>query len=710
MDNENKNLTDTADIYGNSEAAGILLPVPALAKNTRPPAFISTIELILTGTDEETVRFVIKRDLSLKLKSFTLRYRFSSLPIYAPDDSHIFRQFVYDGDDINTESAIELNAAVSSAMTSSGCSAYISEVTLESGQLLSWDAAEYKYVKRPRQVTHIINESAKDAEYTAGATDTPAVPTEATASEPGVPANPNRRKRITAILCAMLLIFAAEAVGGVFLSRYLGVKNSTDMLMKDKRYNEAYKIALDSGYESLLQRVCEKASTYFYSQGDLESAFVYAYGAPDRFTDTVIEYAAGSVVSMLTGEINENAFRVAKMSENDRVFDVIIHSMLDILRERGDFANAIRVASEIRDSEDREATEETLFVNAIEYYSDNHKYNGAVALINEIEKITTFDKPKDECIKKAFELLSQRKDTAGIIFLSHTFPDSGFEMDGIMSVEPDDPGVRSVQSVVYPMLTAEQKRSYHSKSVAVFNSDVLEIKNGRLTVGNSTYKDAVSVDTDINYTLILHSSGSVSLVPNTSSVYAYTIPAYTDVIAIAQGESHSVLLHSDGTVTVHGSNAYGQANVSGWSDIIAIAAGQRFTLGLKADGTAVAVGSNSAGQCDVSAYRNIVSVAACSQTSVLLFSDGTVKLEGYRSLGLSDIESISDVTRIRADGVTVVAEIDSKKYVSCSGNDGGNCGNPYNWQNIKAFDAGLMCIVGVDSDGNIYVDGDGIGG
>ena len=209
---------------------------------------------------------------------------------------------------------------------------------------------------------------------------------------------------------------------------------------------------------------------------------------------------------------------------------------------------------------------------------------------------------------------------------------------------------------------------------------------------------------------MLHENGSVSLTANTNTAAVYSIPSFNDVVGIAQGEAHSVLLHADGSVTVHGSNDHGQANVSAWTDIAAVAAGQCFTLGLRLDGTVVAAGSDSAGQCNVSAYRNVVDIAACSQTSVLLFSDGTVKLEGYRSLGLSDVESLSDVTRIRAGGASIVAEHSEGEYITFTGSFGGNGGSSYNWRRIKAFDVGMMCIAGVDEDGILYLDGDGIGG
>ncbi|MCD8158000.1 MAG: hypothetical protein LUD77_03625 [Clostridiales bacterium] len=55
---------------------------------------------------------------------------------------------------------------------------------------------------------------------------------------------------------------------------------------------------------------------------------------------------------------------------------------------------------------------------------------------------------------------------------------------------------------------------------------------------------------------------------------------------------HIAVLKSDGTVSATGYSEYGQCDVEGWSDIAAVASGNSHTVGLKSDGTVVAVGSD----------------------------------------------------------------------------------------------------------------------
>ena len=694
----------------NSETT-ILFPVPSLPPNIQAPAVIQSIALIRKSGEEDVLRLVIKRDLSVPIESFTFRFRFSALPIYVPDSQHSFSEYKYTEDDVNSSELITFNGIVPEGLDISGSGAYICAVSLISGQSLEYEASEYKFVRRPRKQeptdTSGINtakQESQPAPKKRTASDRDAAPHEDASKSAEI--QKKKRTRLTVILCALMMVLILEAIGGVFLYRYLGVRRSTDALMKEARYNEAYKIAENSGYDSLLQRVCEKASTHYFETGDLESAYIYAYGAPEQFTGMIIEYAAQSVVSVITGEINENAFRVAKMSENDQVFDVIIHSMIDVLGSGGDYPNALRVASELRNDDDRKATENKVFSDAIDYYSKTHRYGEAVAFIEELKNITTFERSKEESLDDAVARFAALGDNAAIIYFAHYYPDIDTSALSGMKVVPDDGGVRAELSVVYPMLDAEQKRIYHSKKIAVYNEEPLIIQDGKLTVGTRKLTDVISVDTNETSTLVLYNDGRAELLPNTNRKTSFTMPEVSNVIDIALGEKHAVLLHADGTVSVYGDNSYGQANVSEWTDIVAIAAGQRFTLGLKLGGTVVAVGENNAMQCSVAGCNNAVDIAAGDQTSVVQFSDGTVKLFGYRSLGLADAENISGVTRIRAGGSAVLFELENGEYKLFSGIVSGSCGNPYNWRNMEVFDVGMLSIVGIDTAGIVFSDGD----
>ncbi len=672
------------------------MSVPALAPNTTPPASIYAISIVSATGKSDVMRIIVKRDLTMPIKSFTFRYRFSTLPIYAPDNAHPFSSFTYSEADINQSKEITVSGNVPDGIRYNGCSAYISEIVLESGQALTFDAGEYKYVRRPIKKQTTVTDPA----LTSAPSDIPV--SNPVADYERQKKKHMRRAIILAILAFMLIM---EAIGGIFLYKYLGVRNSLDYLMREYRFNEAYKMALDSEYTRLLQRVCEKASLHYFNEGDLESSYVYAYGAPTKFTDMIIDYAAASVIDADSGKINEDAFRVAKMSEHDDKFDSIIHTAISMLESAGDFQNALRVVSEIRSEEDRITSEDAIFNDAFTYFSSNHRYNEAAMFIEEIESIVAVKRTKAEVINTALKCFLDLGDNAGIIYLAHLYPTYATADSANADVSRGDTGVRTELAIVYPMLSASQKRSYNAKTLATWNSGIVRIKKG--AVSGTDITNAVSVDTNENETLILCDDGSVKLIPHRGRA-AYTIPEYTDVVAIALGEKHAVLLHENGTVTVHGDNTHGQANTADWTDIASVAAGQSFTVGLKTDGTVVAVGSNSCGQCDTSAFRNVVDIAACNQSTVMLFSDGSVKIAGYRSLGLAGAENLTSVKRIEAGGVSIAAERKDGTFVVYTGQSGGNPGDPYNWRAIDDFDVGLMCIAAIDKSEVVFTDGDGI--
>ena len=699
----------------NKQESITLFAVPRLPKEQRPAAVVQSIALVRTPGEPDVMRIVIARDLSVPIESFTFRYRFSNLPIYTPDPAHTFNTYVYTEDDLNTSPTLTFNGTVAARHLRDGCSAYISEIKLTSGQILTYDPAEFKFILRPKTqqpaqppAAPVPPPAAQPAAPVPAKAPAPApAPQAASAEAPAAkPDGKGKRIRRTVILTLFIFTLLTEAIAGVYLYRYLGVKNSAEALMREARYNEAYKICADAEYAGLLQRVCEKASVHYFSIGDLESAYVYAYGAPEPFTDMIIDYAAQSVVSAITGEINENAFRVAKMAVEDAKFDAIIGSMSGVLRERGDYANALRVVSEIRSADARASATAEVFREALVHYISAHRYDALIAFIDEMAKDTTFDRSEADIVGAAIDCCVDLGDNAGILCLAEHYPDNTVISADKTVIAPDDPGIRAKFSDLYPLLTPEQKRAYHAKPIAVRDTGVTVVEAGR--INGTEIRDAVSIEQSAGAMLVLHKNGSVTLIPDEGTKAPYEIPAYGDVVQIAMSDEHAVLLHAGGTVTAFGRNTEGQCNVTEWTDIAAIAAGQRFTVGLKTDGTVVAVGSDSCGQLNVSDCRNVVDVAACNQTTVMLFADGTIGIRGYRSMGLADAETITGIVRIDAAGAAILTENTDGRFVIFSGHAGGDSGDPYNWRGITAFDVGPVCIAGVDKNGVLFTDGDGL--
>jgi hypothetical protein len=116
---------------------------------------------------------------------------------------------------------------------------------------------------------------------------------------------------------------------------------------------------------------------------------------------------------------------------------------------------------------------------------------------------------------------------------------------------------------------------------------------------------------------------------------------WSNLVAVAGGETHLLGLKTDGTVVAWGDIYFqvGQTNVPpGLSNVIAIAAGGYESVALKNDGTVVAWGSYPA-----PALSNVVAIAATSQYSVALHANGTIRSWGYAppDPGLSSVVAIA---------------------------------------------------------------------
>lgn len=668
--------------------SGLGFEVPRL-KNRRSPANVSRVTLYKSNETQAMMKIEISRDLSAALDSFTFKYRFSALPFNEPDSRHNWHSFVYTDADMNSKTSLTFNGNVPSKMKLEGCTAYVSEVRFTDGRVLTYSLSDFTDEDELEELEKLVRKSAK--------VENPPPEAVKPAKKRGI-----STKKLTVILTALFFSIIVEAIAGVYIFNYVDAKKAAETLMSESRWNEAYKLVLDKGYKGLLQRVCEEASLYYIEEKDLEQSYVYAAAAPNRFTDNIIDCAAAAVVDSATGEVDENAYRVAKMASDDGKFSEIVHSMISILEAKEDHINALRVASELRGENDRARSETTIFTDAVKFYLSEHRFEGLVSFISELDSVHSFDVTDKEIADAILGYAKSSGDSSGLIYFSTQYPNLIDLSNVDVTVKPDDAGVKSALGVIWDLLTEAQKRTYLSRSVALDKESFI-ITGGKLE--NTDITNAVSVASGEFYTVALLSDGSVKLV---SDRYALNgeLPDTKDIIGISAGERHIVMLHSNGKVSAVGDNSHGQCEVEDWSNVIEVAAGQNFTLGLCSDGTVLACGSNSAGQCEVSYYNNVASIAAGSQTGVLLFDDGTVMLTGYRSYGLSEVENESNIVSIRAGGNTVVVKNKSGKFALYDGSSFGECGSVANWQSIQDYAVGNMCVCAIDTSGRVYTSGD----
>ncbi len=683
-----------------TKQTGITFPVPKLYKG-QSPVNVDSVILYKSDDTKAMMRIDISRDLSIRVESFTFKYRFSSLPFSEPDSRHSWHSFVYTDPDMNEKPILTFRGNVPSKMKLEGCTAYVSEVRLADGTILTYPLSNF--VDRLPEDDFADLEQLVKSQPVADVSNTASIRRQ---PEPVIVKKPKRVStgKLTVFLTLLFFSIIIETIAGVYIYNYTDAKRAANLLMSENRYNEAYKLVLDKGYKGLLQKVCERASDYYIGEKDLEESYVYASAAPNKFTDKIIDQAAGDVVDKATGEINENAYRVAKMASDDGKFSEIVHSMISLLENKEDFPNALRVASELRGENDRTRSETTIFTNAVRFYLSEHKFEGFISFINELENVRSFSVTDSEVADAIKSYAKQSGDSSGLIYFSTRYPDLIDLSSTEITIKPDDSGIHSALPVIWDLLTTEQKRIYLSRSVAL-SKELFVINDGK--IDGTQITDAVSVATGEFHSIVLHKNGSVSLLTDRYDL-GEKLPGYTDVIGIAAGKKHSVILRENGTVEAFGDNSKGQCEVAGWNDIVMIAAGDDFTLGLRKDGTLVACGSDSAGQCQVSEYHNVASIAAGGQTSVILFTDGTVRLAGYRSYGLAKAENASDVISVRAGGTTVVVKKKSGRFELYDGSAYGDPGNVENFQNIFDFAVGITSVAALGDDGRLYTTGSSV--
>jgi len=219
------------------------------------------------------------------------------------------------------------------------------------------------------------------------------------------------------------------------------------------------------------------------------------------------------------------------------------------------------------------------------------------------------------------------------------------------------------------------------------------------------------------------------------------VGAWSNLRAVAAGDSHTVGLRSNGTVVATGYNYFGQCNVSNWtgivvvaaaynqtfgvrgdgtalaigqtngglnvtswSNIVTIAAGGEFTLGLRSDGTVVATGTNNYGQCNVAAWSNIVAIAAGVRHAVGLRSDGTVVAVGSDFYGETNVSAFSNIIAIAAGSAHTLGLRMDGTVIAVGANYNLQC-NVGAWSNIVGIAGGFGQSVGLKSDGTVVAAG-----
>lgn len=760
--------------------------VPSLNEAAPMPAAAVGIAVIRRENMPLTLRFIIRRDRNIRISSFTLVYRFSGLSIKSRDTDHPFFRYVYDKPDINDKDYILLKGSVSEDKLSDGMTAVISSVTLENGEVLTYQSRDYD-----DPANRIVGADTRTAErplaefFAARAVASTGLPSQNLPAFPAVQqtserhsvsettavVTPRRKKKLrrktidtlTPILISLLVVVGivliivlqkpptqsqsdlfsqmldekryseayylvkelddSESLQGICeiaASYYLSVRNYesaylyasaapepfdhdvidkfADYLISQNRQDELYDFLKDQEkYAETLQKVCESAVERFTAKADYRQALLYARYAPESLEKKVFEAAAGDLVR--NGEIFEPAFNLLEQLDDGDARDAYIKDAAVSLAEEGYYTNALIAAEKIQSQTVQTETVLEICISGMKFCTADNRLSDAAALFHECSGMLDAVN-QAACIDRLADYCFSNGDLAGNIFYRNF---GGADTSSVV-ISAEEESIRQRAEDVYFLLTAEQKRAYHANPFSIYK-EVFLIEDG--VMQGKGIENVVSVSTFEYQTVVLRKNGTVAAIANDGHNKITSLPKDNDIVQIAAGLDHVALLHNDGTVTVAGSNAYGQGNVSNWQKIVRIAAGADFTVGLQSDGTLVACGSNLSGQCDIGKYENVIDIAACDQSAVLLFADGSVKVVGDISMGLRAADSFTDIRRIRAAAACIIAEKEDGTYVMAHGSANADNGFVGTWKNMKHFAAGSICVGAVDASGNMKIEGEG---
>ena len=666
MDSENSTLTMT--------------PVPESEK--KPTAYVSSVSFAAED-GENCVRFIVERDLGKELESFGVSYRFAGIGRDGNVAESRFFSLNYDREGLNTKEIISIRMKVPDGYDAVGCTAYVSRITYADGR-----EEEFGYDEQT-------------AAYCTGK---------------GYGKASGRKKlskgaKTAIIVASSVILAAALAVGGVFLSKYIGIMNVVNGLIDEGRYGEAYRIAEECGGITLGRTAGGNIITRCLSERDYKTAYIYStlIGREDTVFKRVEYELANSGESALGGD----ALSVLKKLENDEEYDNTLKLFITKMCADGYYPAAMTAADEMRSQAEKNLLKRNLLIDGVCFYSTESGLDGMKKYDKALAYLEYYSQSEDGAeLSVAREIVNrciENGDCAGAVVLSSYFTDNcaGFDINpASVTIEPHNKSISHSLDCAYGMLTDAQKRSYHADILSV-SEEAFIVRDGALS--GTDEKGVVSVATYENRTAVLKNNGTVTHLTNNKHNTTSSVPPGINAVQIDVGLSHTVILKADGTVLSVGDNSYGQCNTGEWKNVVEIAAGRNFTLGLLSDGTLVACGSNKCGQCSVSGFANVASIETCDQTAVILFEDGTVALCGESSMGLKNANRFTNVEQIAAGGSTVIARFSDGTFGIADGTVVGRCGSVDDWKSddITAFTVGSQCIAYSDGNGKMKIMGDG---
>lgn len=694
------------------------------------------------------LRFLIRRDLSVRLKSITVVCRFSDKSIRLKDEANHYQSYRYSGKDINTLECIVWTVNGPDSIPN-GCTAVVAKILMEDGEEQSFfpksftdpvvsvvDVTDDSTLSDPLRDYLICRksmrksakqrtvESTKASEFALNPLLSPAqkAGVATVIEEPDVQTmekavrkykkNKLFRHRVVQTVSGILMI-AVLTCGVVFLgNQYKPQPKVIDTvftgLLEQGRYGDAYKTALDNNDTEGLQNVCRTASAEFLFAKDYENAYLYACAAPNPFEGEVID----AFVSLLIAQNRqEEAYNFLKdFPQYTSAMQTVCQSVTERCLASGDYAGAYFYAEKAPQSLATYVLEKM----AEEIIQDNRVNEAIFDALKQLDDSQLFDRMVSVAAEKLLAEKSYREAAATACQIR----DENRCMTEIKDIcntgmnyfmgKNDVKMAAELYEFCAPMMddvsctvTVQSMIDYskiHDNPAGVIYFTFLK---GGDTSGLEIASEEESIRASRALTWFLmtadqkraYHAREMDIYKEAFRIEEGSIGEITDAVSVAVSEYMAVVLRDNGTVTSLYNDGHNRIlDLPDDSDIVQIDTGREHVVLLHDDGTVTAVGSNASGQCGVDGWTEVTEIAAGADFTAGLRANGTLYACGSHISGQCDVDGITDVIDIAACDRTLIM-LKSDGSVALLGDISMNLKQAASFTDVRRIRAGGCCII-----------------
>ncbi|MBQ7921587.1 MAG: hypothetical protein IJ325_03300 [Clostridia bacterium] len=668
-------------------------PVPVSAENA--PAVCVGVNFSAKDYEKPVMRFIVKRDLRIRIVSLTLTYRFSDLPLGEADENTPFQQFVCSKEEMNEQEFLVFRGNYQGNTIPENCTAVVLSVTLENGETIAYTAEEYRdppcLAVKTEDITTIspaLDEffRFRAAERRAGQENqkaavnsliakAAAVLNEETALQNFQRYRKNRivKRRtietIAAVLVAIVLICGVVLIRNMNRTEESPLQAAVSALLADGRYGDAYKTVQEAGDTEILQSVCRTAAEHFQHIKDYKTAYLYASAAPEPFDKEIIDTF---ITLLLSQNRQEEAYQfLLELPQYTDAMQKVCVSAVEAFLNRQEYDKAYFYAIN---------APESLESYVMQQSSGQIITDGQVS--DEIwDSLGETDDPEkvDEMALWAADSLNKSKsfaEAASVAFrinnaekrsaILETICVSGMkeylqtsDLNKAVKLYTDcSAGMKeeAMTNTVRQMI--EYANSIQNAAGILYFSHMLSEDTSALVISPGDYSIKKSgivwqyMTTEQKRT---YHARSIDLYKEAYRIENGTVENITDAVSVAASEQMAVALLKNGTVkALSGSGRNTMPALPADTDIVSVDVGQKHVVLLHTDGTVTAVGSNDKDQCNTTGWTDVTKVVSGAYFTAALRSDGTLYACGSNISGQCNVDGITGVMDIAACDDTLV--------------------------------------------------------